>query len=133
MTPAAPDQLPPGLRDHLARRYPQFRLTSIGPLAPDSGASPTATAKADGYGRSARLTLQAADGRMLELVWRLATANELGHDRRSDRAANQLLAYDDFAQIPRHIEALDVGAVGKGGELISLRDTTEIYLITSYA
>lgn len=133
VTPAAPDELPLGLRDHLARRYPLFRLTSVGPLAPDSGVSPTATAKADGYGRSARLTLRAADGRMLELVWRLATANELGHDRRSDRAANQLLAFDDFAQIPRHIEALDVGAVGTGGELISLRDTTEIYLITSYA
>jgi len=36
------------------------------------------------------------------------------HDRRADRAAQALLAFDDFAAIPHHIAALDVGAIGPG-------------------
>ncbi len=65
-------------------------------------------------------------------MFHVATANDFGHDRRADRAAEQLLAYDTFARIPRHVRALDVGAVGEGG-LTSLRDAGEFYLVTEWA
>ena len=60
-------------------------------------------------------------------------ANEFGHDRRADRAANTLLAFEDFVHIPRHIVALDVGAIGRDGKLTSLRDAGELYLLTNFA
>jgi hypothetical protein len=123
----------PRLREHLMRRFPGYHVRAIDPLAPDTGATRDSTAKAAGYGRPVRVSLENAAGETLQVVWRVAIADELGHDRRADRAANTLLAFDDFGAIPEHIAALDVGAVRADGELVSLRDAGELYLITSYA
>ena len=124
--------IPPRLREHLARLYPQHEIVSIEPLAPDTGATRGSTTKAAGYGRPVRIAL-ARGAESLELVWRAANADEFGHDRRSDRAANLLLAYDDFARTPDHVAPIDVGVIGAGGELLSLRDGGEPYLLTHYA
>ncbi len=123
----------PRLREHLARLYPGFRMAAIEPMAPDSGASTNATTKAAGYGLPVRIVLNSERGEVRELVWRVASANEFGHDRRADRAANMLLAYDDFARMCEHVEAIDVGTIAADGELISVRDGGEYYLITDYA
>jgi len=120
------------LREHLARLYPTYRIIELEPLAPDDKTTPDATTKAEGYGRPVRVLLEEPAGNRLELVWRVATANEFGHDRRSDRAGNTLLAFDDFARIPRHIVALDVGAITRDGGLVSLQDAGELYLLTTY-
>ncbi|HEX9104507.1 MAG TPA: aminoglycoside phosphotransferase family protein [Polyangia bacterium] len=91
------------------------------------------THKAAGYGAPRRVRLRADDGRERSLVFHVATANDFGHDRRADRAAEQLLAYDTFARIPRHVRALDVGAVGADGGLVSLAGAGELYLVTEWA
>lgn len=122
----------PRLREHLARLYPDHEVTSIEPLAPDSGASRGSTAKAAGYGRPVRVVLTRG-AEALELVWRVANADEFGHDRRSDRAANLLLAYDDFGRTPAHVAPIDVGVIGEDGELRSIRDGVEPYLLTAFA
>jgi aminoglycoside phosphotransferase (APT) family kinase protein len=44
-----------------------------------------------------------------------------------------LLAYDTFNEIPRHVAARDVGCVGERGELVSLKDAGEFYLLTEWA
>jgi hypothetical protein len=125
---------PPGLREHLARLFPGARVVAIEPLGPDAGAtagSGDASTKAAGYGLPVRIELR--DGSATrQLVWRVASANEFGHDRRADRAAVMVQAFDDFAQIPRHVQAVDLGVI-RGDELVSTRDATEHYLITSYA
>lgn len=123
---------PPRLREYVARLYPGAQILAIEPLAPDTAAATSATAKAAGYSEPIRLVLD-DHGERRELVWRVASANDLGHDRRADRAAEILLAHDDFATIPAHVRAIDVGAVGADGELISLRDAGELYLVTTYA
>lgn len=116
----------PRLHEHVARLFPGWRLVSVEPLGADKD-------KAIGYGVPAKLRLVDAANTERTLVWRVGAENELGHDRRADRAANALLAFDDFARVPQHIHALDVGAIGNTGELVSLRDCNELYLITSYA
>lgn len=126
-----PGSLPSRLREHLARLYPDHEITAVEPLAPDTGATRGSTTKAAGYGRPVRIALARA-GEVRELVWRVATADEFGHDRRSDRTANQLLAFDDFARVPAHAEAIDVGMIGADGGLISIRDGVEPYLLTAF-
>lgn len=120
------------LRDHVLRLYPGARIESIEPLGPDAGATAGSTTKAAGYGVPVRIVLSDREGRH-ELVWRVASANEFGHDRRADRAAAMVQAYDDFAQIPQHVRAIDLGMIRAGGELMSTRDGAEMYLITTYA
>lgn len=124
------------LRSHLSALYPAHRVIAIEALRPDAvpttGATNDATAKAAGYGEPVHVTLAGPDGAHLELVWRTASWDELGHDRRADRAAELLLAYEDFANIPRHVPALDVGVIRSDGHLVSIRDYDELYLLTPY-
>jgi hypothetical protein len=128
---------PPGLREHLARLYPGATIVAIEPLGPDASATAGrkdgggSTTKAAGYGLPVRIELRDGDTAR-QLVWRVASANEFGHDRRADRAAVMVQAYEDFARIPRHVQAVDLGVI-RGGELVSTRDATEPYLITTYA
>ena len=121
------------LEEHLARLYPGSRIVERESMGPDAGATRGSTTKAAGYGRPLRVVLEDPAGKRIERVFRVATANEFGHDRRADRAANTLLAFEDFAHVPRHIAALDVGAIGRDGQLLSLRDSGELYLLTSFA
>lgn len=118
----------PRLAEHLARLWPGCKIIAVEPLSPDPGDD-----KAIGYGEPARVRVLDADGGERTVVWHVGAANEFGHDRRADRASNALLAFDDFAKVPQHIAALDVGAITKTGELISLREWDELYVITSYA
>jgi aminoglycoside phosphotransferase (APT) family kinase protein len=71
-------------------------------------------------------------GQVHEFVFRTAGADEFGHDRRADRAANLLLAFDTFGGIPDHVRALDVGFEMPEG-LRSLRDAADPYLVTTFA
>ncbi|MGZ3425727.1 MAG: phosphotransferase family protein [Polyangia bacterium] len=113
------------------RLCPGARLLDVRLLAADLDTSDE-THKSAGYGAPRRVRLRDADGRERSLVFHVATANDFGHDRRADRAAEQLLAYDTFGRIPRHVRALDVGAIGPSG-LVSLRDAGELYLVTEWA
>ena len=127
-----PGPIPPRLREHLARLYPDHEITAIEPLAPDTGTARDSTTKVAGYGKPVRIVL-ARGAERRELVWHVATPDQFGHDRRSDRAANLLLAYDDFTRVPDHVAPLDVGMVCADGRLISLRDGVEPYLLTTFA
>jgi streptomycin 6-kinase len=120
------------LREHVSRLFPGTEVIAIEALAPDAGATTGATTKAAGYGLPVRIIVS-EHGVQREMVWRVASANEFGHDRRADRAAAMVQAFDDFSQTPEHVRALDLGVVRKGGELMSMRDATEHYLITTYA
>lgn len=91
------------------------------------------TRKAIGYGEPLLFSLQDADGGERRFVWHTVKADDFGHDRRADRAQNLLLAYKTFADLPRHVEAVDVGAIAPDGDLVSLHDCGEPYLITRYA
>jgi len=114
-----------------ARLCPGFQVVEVRRLAADADTADE-THKSAGYGAPRRVRLRAADGGERALVFHLATADEFGHDRRADRAAEQLLAFDTFARIPRHVRALDVGAVAGDG-LVSLRQAGEFYLVTEWA
>jgi len=123
---------PAGLRDQIARLYPGSTIVSVEPLGPDSGATAGSTSKAAGYGMPVRIHL-VDGGAVHQLVWRVASANEFGHDRRADRAAAAIQAYDDFAQMPGHVRAIDLGVIREDGALVSTREGGEHYLITTYA
>ena len=120
-----------GLGALVRQLYPGAHLREVWQLGADTGEG--ATGKADGYGQPLRLTVDVPGEGERTLVFHTATANPYGHDRRSDRAAELLLAYDTFGAVPDHVRALDVGLVAADGSLRSLRDAGEPYLVTSWA
>ena len=113
--------------------FPGSRIIELEPLEPDTGATASSSQKAAGYGEPTRVALIDGAGQRRELVWRTASRNEFGHDRRADRVANLVQAYEDFAATPHHVAAVDVGSVTQDGSLQSLHNTDEPYLITSFA
>jgi len=121
------------IRRHFERLYPGDRIVAIEPLAPDTGATASATQKVAGYGAPVRVRLLDAGGQRRDLVWRTASANEFGHDRRSDRVAGIVQSYADFAATPGHVAAVDLGFVAEDGTLQSVRNAGEPYLVTSFA
>ncbi len=123
--------LPAGLRELLADLLPGAEVVSAEALAPDARGAETL--KALGYGAPLRIGLRTAGGGERTLVFHTATSNAFGHDRRADRAEEQLLAFDDFRLVPDHVRALDVGAVTRRGKLVSLRDAGEFYLLSEWA
>jgi hypothetical protein len=123
--------VPAGLKERLASLFPGAVIVSASVLAPDSGAAETL--KAEGYGAPLRLILREPGGRERAVVFHTATADVFGHDRRSDRAAEILLAWDTFSMIPGHVRPLDAGAVLRGGRLAPLGEAGEFYLLTEWA
>ncbi len=123
----------PALRHAVERALPGGRVTSVTALGPDTE-SHDATHKAAGYGVPLRIDAVDAGGKPHRFVFHTASPGVFGHDRRADRAAEMLLAFDDFPKIPGHVEAVDVGAIARSsGELVSLRDAGELYLLTRWA
>lgn len=66
------------------------------------------------------------------LVLHTIRPDKFGHERRSDRAQSILLDYDIFNHLPKHIEALGMGAFTQNGALQSLEDAGEFFLITKF-
>jgi aminoglycoside phosphotransferase (APT) family kinase protein len=122
--------VPAGLEELCRSLLPGSRIARVDRLAPDTASGDTE--KAVGYGAPLRVTLEGTGGTRV-LVFRTATANVFGHDRRSDRAQQLLLSFDTFGRIPDHVRALDVGAMLPGGRLVSLRESGELYLLTTFA
>lgn len=109
---------------------PEGRLEGVEPLLPDATG---AGEKALGYGKPLRIRVRGPAGDLRSFVFRTHAANEFGHDRRADRMEQALGAWDLFNRTPEHVRALDVGALGDDGRLVSLRGTGEPYLVTDWA
>jgi hypothetical protein len=112
---------------------PSARIVRITALGADADpAVNEASTKGGGYGAPLRIDVEEG-ATSASLVLHTATANDFGHDRRADRAAEVLLAADSFGELPRHVRVLDVGAYRGDDEFVSLRETGEFYLLTTHA
>lgn len=125
--------LPRGLAARLCDVFPGATVEEARALGPDASAVDGDDLKGLGYGRPLRVRLRLPDGSRRDVVFHTASPDDFGHDRRADRADAMLLAYDSFALVPRHVEALDVGAIRRDGSLVPLVDTREFYLLTSWS
>ncbi len=114
------------------RAVPNAQIVGASRLGPDDATqADQVTAKAAGYGIPLLVDIL-ENGQRRKLVLHGTTANQFGHDRRADRAAELLLAADTYGSIPRHARALDVGTFRADGTSVSLLDSGEFYLLTDY-
>ena len=123
----------PELQRIVQRAAPGARILLARPMGVDDASrSGAVTAKSAGYGIPIRIDTE-IQGQARSFVLHGSSANQFGHDRRADRAAELLLAADTFGHIPRHTRALDVGAFRQDGTSVSLLDSGEFYLLTEFA
>lgn len=56
-----------------------------------------------------------------------------GHEHPADRAQAMLWDYDCYGRLPGHIAALDVGAFTEDGDLMSVAQAKEFFLLTQWS
>ena len=114
------------LEAYLEKRFgTRVRVDDVRALGDDGGE------KGFGYGVPIQISLHGAPER--ELVLHTVTAGRGGHDTLADRAAQALLAFETFNELPRHVRALDVGALLDDGTRVSLARARDFFFVTTFA
>ncbi len=133
-TGAKPHVVGAALQRYFDRIRPGFRVVATSRMGPDdTRKSDDDTTKATGYGDPLLITTRSPEGSHERFVLHTVSANSFGHDRRADRAAAVLLAYDTSNAIPSHVAAVHVGGFARSGELLALDHIEELFWITHYA
>jgi len=101
------------------------RVESVSPLG---GAN---DAKGYGYGVPLLVTY-VLSGAHRRAVLETTAPGPFGHEHFSDRAQGWLWAHDAYNRLPSHARSLDVGAVRRGGGLVSLGSAEEFFIVTDF-
>lgn len=109
-----------------ARFGPGAELLAYGPIGKETSGS---RYKQYGYGKPVRLTF-CQGGKTRRVVLGTMSPGPFGHEHPADRAQAMLWDYDCYGRLPGHIAALDVGAFTEDGELMSVAEAKEFFLLT---
>ncbi|MBP2674642.1 MAG: hypothetical protein H6Q84_1482 [Deltaproteobacteria bacterium] len=117
------------LERYLAGRFGEdVRVKAILPLG-ESAAS--GAAKGYGYGHPVKVEFTAG-GSPRSAVLETTSPGPFGHEHMSDRAQMLLWDYSAYNSLPGHARALDVGAFDAAGNLLSVRDASEFFLLVEH-
>ena len=108
---------------------PTTTLEAYGPIGKETSG---ARYKQYGYGAPIRLTFR-VEGKTRRAVLGTMSPGPFGHEHPADRAQAMLSDYDCYGRLPRHIASLDVGAFTDDGELMSVAQAKEFFLLTEWS
>jgi len=106
-------------------------ITGIRALGGTSG-RPEEALKGYGYGTPLRIDLT-VEGEQRTVVFNTVKPGGFGHQRMADRAAILLWQARQFNTLPRHVRAIDVGALTRDWSAKTLGDCVELFLLTELA
>mgnify|MGYP005831116953 CR=1 FL=1 len=104
-----------------------LRIKYLGPISKQE--SSFGGLKEFGYGKTLLIEFE-VKGEEKSLVLSSMTKNIFGHEHFSDRAQSLLLAHSCFNNLPRHAKSVDVGVYTKSGEMLSVGDAEEFFIVT---
>jgi hypothetical protein len=105
--------------------------TRIVRCVPIGKAAPSGDAKGFGYGVPLRIDAE-VDGKTRSVVLETMSRNSFGHEHRSDRAQALLWSHSAYNDLPRHARSIDVGATRLSGDLVSLGDADEFFILMDF-
>lgn len=123
--------LMPEIRTSELERYLKGRFGAQARLLSARGMGGQEDVKGYGYGHPLFLEFE-AEGRRRRAVLSTMREGPFGHEDMADRAQVLLWQYHAFNRLPRHVRALDVGALTCQGELISAGPAEEFFLLTEF-
>jgi hypothetical protein len=124
----------PALKKHFLEAYlrsrfgPATTLLSYGPIGKESSKG---TYKRYGYGSPVRLTFQVGRIRR-SAVLETMSPGPFGHEHMADRAQAILWDYESYGRLPKHVNALDVGAFTADQKLFSVAKAREFFVLTQW-
>lgn len=90
---------------------------------------PIARLKGFGFGTPYLVEYRVRNGEKKSAVLGTVRAGGFGHEFPCDRAHSLLLAHSTFNRLPRHVRSIDVGVLTKSGELRSVGDYSEFFIL----
>ena len=84
-----------------------------------------------GYGAPIKVTYR-LDGHVRHAVFETVHSGPYGHETMGDRAQLLLSAHETFGRLPLHARSLDVGALEYNGNLLSLGDVDEFFVLVEH-
>ncbi len=85
--------------------------------------------KGFGYGKPYLITFKTAEGINSVVLSSMRVQKGFGHDHFSDRAQILIWQHSTFNKLPGHARSLDVGYFTKGGQLRSVGDAEEYFIL----
>ncbi|MCX8191976.1 MAG: hypothetical protein N3F06_04130 [Nitrososphaerales archaeon] len=82
-----------------------------------------------GYGVPLLVTFSIEGVRRQVVISSMRIDRGFGHDYRSDRVSNLILAYDTWNKLPKHARVFDIGGFRKDGGLLSLGEVEEFFIL----
>ncbi len=117
------------LQRYLRDRFgPRAILLSYGPIGKESSQG---TYKQYGYGSPVKVTFRIGPSIRAGVIETMKPG-PFGHEHMADRAQAILWDYDSYGRLPRHVQALDVGAFTSGQELFSVARAREFFVLTQW-
>jgi hypothetical protein len=117
------------LHEYLASLYGvEMKINYVGELG-KTGKKPKEELKGFGYGVPYLIEFSAR-GKTKSVVLETMRLGGFGHDHFSDRAQVLLWQHSTYNKLPAHVHSVDVGAFTKKGELKSVGDCTEFFIVT---
>ncbi len=125
----------PALKTHALEHYltsrfgPEARLLTCTVIGK---ASAKGTHKQYGYGTPVKVRFRIGN-RVQAAVLQTMKPGPFGHEHMADRAQAMLWDYDSYGRLPRHVNALDVGAFTDKQELVSLAQAREFFVLNEWS
>ncbi len=66
------------------------------------------------------------------VVLETMSPNSFGHDHFSDRAQSLIWDNSTFSRLPGHVKAIDAGAFTRDGDIISVGEAEEFFIVTEF-
>lgn len=118
------------VRKYLENRFgKEVDIEEVKQLAGE--ASGAKALKQFGYGRPFLVSCR-IDDRREKLVFHRIRPNAFGREREEDRVAAVWLDYRTFNRLPHHVPAVDMILRETNGEMRSIQEAEELYLVTGY-
>ncbi|HDN62881.1 MAG TPA: aminoglycoside phosphotransferase family protein [Candidatus Bathyarchaeota archaeon] len=105
----------------------KVKVESVSPLGKEE--KPLGKLKGFGYGVPYLIKFQ-LKGETRSVVLETVKPSSFGHEHFSDRAQILLWQHSTFNKLPKHVRSIDVGAFTVKGEMVSVGDCREFFILT---
>lgn len=121
------------LQEYLSKLYDaNVKIDSVCELGKNPQETHVEELKGFGYGKPYVIEFM-FDGKKKSLVLEtLRVGGGFGHDHFSDRAQVLIWQHSAFNRLPSHVRSIDVGAFTRDGELKSIGDCAEFFIVTDF-
>ena len=120
------------LAEHQLRTYLESRLGDSIRIAAITGLDGSGQdVKGYGYGTPLRVDYDRSGQRQSVVIETIAPG-PFGHEQMADRAHILLWSHRAYNRLPHHVRSLDVGGFRTNGELVSVADIDEFFILNEY-